>query len=184
MIRSFQGVPIVGVAAWSGTGKTTLLSRLIPLLRQEGIRCAVVKHAHHSFEIDYPGKDSHAFRRAGAEQVLVGSARRWALIVETEPDSDESLGAFLPHLQTDTLDLIIVEGFKPEMLPKIELYRPVLGKPPLNPGEGSIIAVATDAPEQVDTSLPVLDINDAAQIGQFIIATVLPAAREEMTGEP
>ena len=178
MNRSFEGVPIVGVAAWSGTGKTTLLSRLIPQLRDQGLRCAVVKHAHHSFEIDYPGKDSHAFREAGAEQVLVGSARRWALIVETDPGSEESLGAFLPHLKTATLDLIIVEGFKPELIPKIELYRPAVGKPPLHPEDGSIIAVATDAPEAVDTTLPVLDINDAAQIRRFIIDTVLPAARE------
>lgn len=167
-------VPILGFAAYSGTGKTTLLEKLLPLLRANDLRIGVIKHAHHRFDIDQPGKDSHRLRQAGASQMLVASRHRWALMVETqtragEPDLDD----LLRHLDQNELDIILVEGFKHEAFPRIELHRPALGKPLLFPDDPHIIAVASDAALSVATELPCLDINDPAQIAAFIRLRVL-----------
>ena len=159
--------PVLGIAAWSGTGKTTLLKQVLPLLRAQGLRVGMLKHAHHEFDIDHPGKDSYELRKAGAEQMLVASSRRWALMVEAPVPGDVSLWDMLAQLQRDTLDMILVEGFKHERFPKLELHRAALGKPLLFPQDDAIIAVASDAP--VDTTLPQLDINDAAAIAAFIL---------------
>lgn len=159
--------PVLGIAAWSGTGKTTLLTRLLPMLRAQGLRVGMIKHAHHDFDIDHPGKDSHALRKAGAEQMLVASNRRWALMVEAPVAGDVSLWDMLSRLDRGRLDLILVEGFRHERFPKLELHRAALGKPLLFPDDDAIIALASDAP--VETALPLLDLNDPAAIASFIV---------------
>jgi molybdopterin-guanine dinucleotide biosynthesis protein B len=161
--------PALGFAAWSGSGKTTLLTRLVPVLRSRGLRIGVVKHAHHDFEIDYPGKDSYELRKAGATQVVVGSRKRWALIVETEAGPEPRLPDLMRHLQPDSLDLVLVEGFKLEGIPKIEIHRPSLGKPLLATGDASIIAVASDAPIATPRGLPILDLNDIPGIAAYVV---------------
>ena len=168
-------LPILGLAAYSGTGKTTLLSRLIMIFRAQKLRIGVIKHAHHSFEIDYPGKDSYELRKAGASQVLIGSKKRWALIVDRENEKELGFGEYLQNLDQDILDLILVEGFKPEAIPKIELNRQVLNKPFLYPDDDSIIAIATDNRSLVLKDLPVLDLNQPDKIAEFIIDRFLPA---------
>lgn len=166
MSSIFSDPPVLGLAAWSGTGKTTLLVRLLPLLHAQGLRIGVLKHAHHDFDIDHPGKDSFALRKAGAEQMLIASNRRWALMVETPVQKEVSLIEMLGHLDRRSLDLILVEGFRHEPFPKIELHRVELGKPLLFPDDPSIMAVATDGP--ITTLLPQLNLNDPAAIGAFI----------------
>jgi molybdopterin-guanine dinucleotide biosynthesis protein MobB len=160
--------PVVGFAAYSGTGKTTLLKEVIPLLRQRGVRVGVIKHAHHSFEIDKPGKDSYELRMAGASQMLIASAQREALVVEKEVEGEADLDRLLAKLDQSSLDIILVEGFKDEAFPKIELYRETMGKPPLHPQDPDIIAVATDCELPAATRLPVLNINAADQIADFL----------------
>ena len=165
--------PILGFAAYSGTGKTTLLRQLLPMLREKGYRVGVIKHAHHDFDIDKPGKDSYELRKAGASEMLVASAKRWALMVETEDTGDPVLQDMLDRLDQQVLDLILVEGFKHEQLPKIELHRPAVGKPLIFPEDSNVLAIATDVPLQVATDLPVLDINDVATLADFIIERFL-----------
>ena len=173
MIKS--PLPIVGFCAFSGTGKTTLLKRLLPLLKLHGLRIGVVKHAHHQFDIDQPGKDSHELRQAGATQMLVASRKRLAWVKETAEDQPEpGLQEMLQCLDPETLDLILVEGFKQESFPKIELYRPSLGKPLLYKSLPGIIAIATDAPlTDPDIQLVQLNLNQPAEIADFIIKTIL-----------
>lgn len=159
---------MIGFAAYSGTGKTTLLKKLIPELKSHGLGIAVIKHAHHSFEIDHEGKDSYELRKAGADQLLIGSKERWALIVEN-PDENLSLEDYLQNINLDKTDLVLVEGFKPEKIAKIELYRPSLNKEAFYINDDSIIAVAADDALPRETSLPLLDINNPKQITEFII---------------
>lgn len=165
-------LPVVGFAAFSGTGKTTLLCRLIPLLRARGLRLGLVKHSHHNFEIDRPGKDSHQLRQAGASQVIVASRRRLAFIHQHPPAARLTLADFLRRLDGTDLDLLLVEGYKYFPIPKIELHRPSLGHPLLVGADPDIIAVASDAP--VEVPVPVLDLNDPAAIAVFIVARFLP----------
>ncbi len=166
--------PVLGFAAYSGTGKTTLLVRLIPLLYEMGIRVGVIKHAHHTFDIDHKGKDSYELRKAGASQMLIGSETRWAMIVETDTSKKNTLQDLILHLDHDKLDLVLVEGFKPEHIPKIELIRPSLGNPLFYPEDNSVIAVATDAELPAATTLPVLDLNNPEDIAEFIVNEFLP----------
>jgi molybdopterin-guanine dinucleotide biosynthesis protein B len=168
-MNQFPDIPVLGFAAYSGTGKTTLLEKILPLLSGYNIRVGVIKHAHHTFEIDHEGKDSYRLRKAGAKQILIGSARRWALVVETDIHKKSSLYDFIQHLDYKDIDLVLVEGFKPERIPKIELVRPALGHPLFYPEDSSIIAVATDAGLPVKTTLPVLNINDAGEVAGFIM---------------
>jgi len=161
-------LPVLGFAAFSGTGKTTLLKQLIPLLAAQGVRVGVIKHAHHNFDIDQPGKDSFELRKAGARQMLVASSRRWALMTENDAAGDPELDALVRRLDPDGIDMVLVEGFKHVAYPRIELHRPALGHPLLHPEDCSIIAVATDAP--IDSGgLPLLDLNDAAAVAAFIL---------------
>jgi molybdopterin-guanine dinucleotide biosynthesis protein B len=162
-------VPVLGFAAYSGTGKTTLLKQLLPLLRREGLRIGMVKHTHHDFDIDTPGKDSYELRKAGASEMLVASGRRWALMVETEREGDPMLQEVIGRLDQANLDLILVEGFKHEALPKIELHRPSRGRPLLFPDDSDIIAIAHDATLSVETELPQLDINDPPAVAGYIL---------------
>ncbi len=166
-------VPIVGFAAWSGTGKTTLLRHLLPLLRARGLRVGAVKHAHHEFDIDHGGKDSYELRKAGAERILIASRKRWALMVERELAREPVLDQVLKDLDQSALDLLLVEGFKEESFPKIELYRPVLGKPLLCHTDPDIVAVASDSPLGFDVDVPVFDLNQPASIAAFIWSNVI-----------
>ncbi len=166
-------IPIVGFAAYSGTGKTTLLINIIPLFKKRGIEVGVIKHAHHTFEIDQPGKDSYEIRKAGASQMLIGSKQRWALMVEQdEEDPQTRLEEYISHLDQDKLDLIMVEGFKPEAIPKIELHRPSLGKPLISSSDESVIAIASDEPLSENTELTILDLNNYETIVDYIINNI------------
>ena len=166
-------LPLIGLCAYSGTGKTTLLTRLIPKLKQSGLRIGVVKHAHHNFDIDHPGKDSYEFRRAGAEQVAVASHKRIAWIKEHQIDKNEpALTDALAALDISDLDLVIAEGFKSENFAKIELHRPSLGKPLMCTHDKNIIALATDAKVTVTPAPQLLDLNNAHQIAEFMISYV------------
>ncbi|MFP4244946.1 MAG: molybdopterin-guanine dinucleotide biosynthesis protein B [Ectothiorhodospira sp.] len=174
--------PVVGLAAWSGTGKTTLLAALIPELRAQGIRPALIKHAHHRFDVDHPGKDSHVLREAGAEQVLVASRHRMALMVESPEPREPRLEELLCHLDPHRTDLVLVEGFREEPLPKIELHRVALGHPLLHPDDPYIIAVATDAPGALNTGLPILDLNAPQAVARFLLDWVrrrAPASQKD-----
>src|SRR5215475_7086487 len=135
---------VLGLAGWSGSGKTTLLIRLLPLLRARGLRVATLKHAHHAFDIDVPGKDSFAHRAAGAAEVIISSARRWAQVHELGDEPEASLAQLLAKVSP--CDLILVEGFKRERHPKLEVFRHALHKAPLHPEDARIVAVASDQP--------------------------------------
>lgn len=172
MKLNYRGVPIIGFAAYSGTGKTTLLVQLLPLLRQRGLNIAVVKHAHHDFDTDHPGKDSYELRKAGARQMLVGSSRRSALITEHEQESEPGLQDLLPMLDTGKTDLILVEGFKAGSFPKIELHRAAIGRPLRCHSDPDIIAVASDTLLTTVKHIPVLDLNRAEEIADFILACI------------
>jgi len=165
--------PVLGFAAFSGTGKTTLLRQLIPLLAQRDVRVALIKHAHHDFDIDKPGKDSYELRRAGAAQVLIASDRRRALLTEHVPPRILPLDELVAQLDLAAVDLVLVEGFRQSAFPKIELQRPSLNRPPLWPDDPDIIAVAADAPLAAG-DLPVLDLNDPAAVSAFIIDWMQP----------
>lgn len=165
--------PLLGFCAYgSGIGKTTLLTSLIPVLASHGLRISVIKHAHHSFDIDHPGKDSFRLREAGAVQTLLGSRKRWALMTELSrignaAEAEPTLAQLLPHIDCSLVDLIVVEGFKSEPIPKIEVYRPAMNKPLLADTDSNIIAVASDG--DVETHVPVLDLNNSAQIADFVL---------------
>ncbi len=162
--------PVLGFVAYSGTGKTTLLEQLIPELKARGLRIALIKHGHHDFDIDTPGKDSYRLRKAGASQVMVASNRRWALINENDSQHDEpQLDELLLHLDASNFDLLLVEGFKHEHYPKIELWRQELGKPLLHPEDKNIIAFASDEVPESKPALPLLDINDIPAIAEFVV---------------
>jgi molybdopterin-guanine dinucleotide biosynthesis protein B len=161
---------VLGIAAWSGAGKTTLLTRLIPLLRATGLRVSVVKHAHHNFDLDIPGKDSYRLRKAGAVQTLVASDARRVLITELADSAEPTISELLDQFDHTRSDLILVEGFRDQPFPKIEVYRAALGKPPLHPKDPHIIAVVSDAP--IATALPVMDLNCPAVVAEFILARV------------
>src|SRR5450830_55936 len=165
-------VPILGISAYgSGTGKTTLLTKLIPELTAQGVRISVIKHAHHSFDIDHPGKDSYRLRQAGAIQTLVASSARWALITELQHVQDHSecepqLSELVQKIDTALVDIILVEGFKDALICKIEVHRPSLNMPILANHDANIIAIASD--ETIETSLPLLDLNNISEIAVFI----------------
>lgn len=168
-----NSIPVLGFAAFSGTGKTTLLTRVIPLLRQQGIRIGMIKHAHHEFDIDYPGKDSYELRKAGAQQMLIASASRRALITEQENMQEPELADLIAQLDQQQLDIILVEGFRHVPFPKIELHRPSLNRPLLCLEDKHIIAIASDEPLHQSCALPILDINNPAQVVQFIQSEIL-----------
>lgn len=170
-------IPVVGFAAWSGSGKTTLLRQLIPWFSARGLRVGLIKSSHHDIEIDVPGKDSYELRRAGATQILLTSPRRTALILEEQRESPPQLSALLARLDTDRLDLVLVEGLREVAFPKIELHRPALGKPLLYPGDPHIIAIAADKPLAQPAPIPALDLNDPAAVGAFVLKHLNIATR-------
>ncbi len=162
-------IPVLGIVAWSGTGKTSLLERLIPELKNNGIRVAAIKHSHHDFEIDKQGKDSDRLRKAGAGQIILASKYRTAFIIEEDGESEPDLFEQLKRLDTDRLDLVLVEGFRQEAIPKIEVFRPALNKPLLYLEDEAIVAVASDEPPEQAISVPVLTLNDEKAVCEFIV---------------
>ena len=156
---------VFGFAGWSGSGKTTLIEKLIPQFTGQGLTVSLIKHAHHSFDVDQPGKDSYRHRHAGCSEVLVTSSKRWALMHELrgapEPDFAQLVKRVSP------CDLLLVEGFKREILPKLEVYRESVGEALLHPQDPSIVAIASDA--KIQTALPQFDLNDVAGIAGFIL---------------
>lgn len=161
-------IPLLAIAAWSGTGKTTLLKKLIPALCAHGIRPGLIKHTHHDMDVDKPGKDSYELRKAGAAQTLVASSQRWALMTETPDDSELDLAYLVSRMDTSTLDVVLVEGFKHEAVAKLLLWRQNCGHSlqELILDE-HVIAVVSD--ESLEINVPVLDLNNIEQIVDFIL---------------
>ncbi|WP_025504676.1 bifunctional molybdopterin-guanine dinucleotide biosynthesis adaptor protein MobB/molybdopterin molybdotransferase MoeA [Vibrio parahaemolyticus] len=166
-------IPILGFAAYSGTGKTTLLEALLPKLTEAGLRIGMLKHAHHNFDVDKPGKDSYRLRKAGASQMLIASRNRFALMTET-PEAEAEYEYLLTRFDEDKLDVVLVEGCKNIAFPKIELHREEVGKPWLYPHDENIIAIASDTAE-LDSELPQMNINDLDAIAQFVLQYVQDA---------
>ena len=162
-------IPLLAIAAWSGTGKTTLLKKLLPELCAKGIRPGLIKHTHHNMDVDKPGKDSYELRKAGAAQTLVASRQRWALMTETPEEEELDLAFLVSRMDASKLDLVLVEGFKHEAVAKIMLFRQDAGHP-VNELiiDEHTIAVASDITLNVD--VPVLDLNNLPEIVAFIVA--------------
>jgi molybdopterin-guanine dinucleotide biosynthesis adapter protein len=156
---------VFGFAGYSGSGKTTLIEQLIPRFTQRGLVVSLIKHAHHAFDIDRPGKDSYRHREAGATEVLVTSDQRWVLMHELRGEPEPGLHRQLERLSP--CDLVLVEGYKRADIPKLEVHRVALGRPLLHPSDPNIVAVAADAP--VDTALPLLDLVDYDGIARHVL---------------
>jgi molybdopterin-guanine dinucleotide biosynthesis protein B len=156
---------IFGIAGYSGSGKTTLIEKLIPLFAARGLTVSLIKHAHHTFDVDQPGKDSYRHRHAGCQEVLVTSSRRWALMHELRGAPEPALADLVKHVAA--CDLLLIEGFKHEPISKLEVYRSVVGESLLHPQDAYVVAVASDQP--VDTRLPQFRLDDAAAIAAFIV---------------
>jgi len=161
---------VIGLAGWSGAGKTTLLTRVIPLLRGQGLSVSVIKHAHHSFDVDVPGKDSWRHRQAGAEEVLVSSAQRWALMHELRGAREPHLTELLKKLSR--VDLVIVEGYKSEPHRKVEVHRAANGKPLLFPDDPGIAGLVSDV--AVETDLPTVHLDDIASVAAMMRRLAIP----------
>jgi molybdopterin-guanine dinucleotide biosynthesis protein B len=164
------GMKVIGFAGWSGAGKTTLLTRLIPHLIAKGFRVSTLKHAHHEFDVDVPGKDSWRHREAGAAEVLVSSGKRWALMHELRGADEPKLPELLARMSL--VDLVIVEGFKREPHSKIEVYRAANGKPPLFPEDSHIVGLATDT--AFETRLPTAQLDDIPAIASMALNHAVP----------
>jgi molybdopterin-guanine dinucleotide biosynthesis adapter protein len=162
---------LLGMAGWSGSGKTTLIIKLIPLLAKRGVRVATLKHAHHAFDVDVPGKDSYEHRKAGACEVIVSSARRWVQMHEVGDAAEATLPELLSRLSP--CDLVLVEGFKSERHPKMEVFRSEVGKSPLHPQDPRIVAIASDQ-SFPGAGVPVVDINDVAAVADLVYASAQP----------
>ena len=160
---------VLGIAGYSGSGKTTLMERMIPLLVGEGVRVSVIKHAHHAVDLDTPGKDSWRHRQAGAYEVIVASGRRWALLHELREAPEAPLSELMSRLTP--CDLVLVEGFKREPIPKLEVHRTANGTAPLYPDDPNVIAVCTDA--VLPNAPPTFRLDDYAGVAAFIMSTLL-----------
>ena len=156
---------LIGLAGWSGSGKTTLLAKLLPVLIARGRSVSTLKHAHHEFDIDKPGKDSHTHRLAGAREVLISSARRWALMHELRGEPEPPLRELLTHLSP--VDLVIVEGYKTHDHPKLEVHRGAVGKPLLYPNDPNIVAIASDT-RPANVPVPFADLDDVEAIANLL----------------
>ena len=158
---------IIGLAGWSGSGKTTLVTRLIPRLTSRGLKVSTLKHAHHGFDLDQPGKDSYLHRAAGATEVVISSARRWAIMHELRGEKEWDLRALVGRMSP--VDLILVEGYKRDSFPKLEVYRAANGKPLIHPTDPHIVAIAADS-TLPEAKVPVVDIDDVETIADLLIA--------------
>jgi molybdopterin-guanine dinucleotide biosynthesis protein B len=164
----------IGIVGWSGSGKTTLITQLIPLLASRGLRIATLKHAHHAFDVDQPGKDSYEHRKAGASEVIVSSARRWVQMHEVGDGAEATLAELLQRLSP--CDLVLIEGYKTERHPKLEVFRESVGKSALHPTDSRIVAVASDKPLS-GLAIPQVDLNDIAAVADVVWARAEPLAR-------
>src|SRR5260370_15530411 len=164
---------IIGLAGWSGSGKTTLLAKVIPRIVARGFKVSTIKHAHHSFDMDQPGKDSHTHRMAGATEVLVGSGRRWAIVHELRGEAEPTLAALLE--KASPVDLVLVEGFKTGSHPKLEVDRAAVGKPLLSPGDPAIVAIASDEPLP-SAPVPSVDLDDVDRTIDILLRHAAPVA--------
>lgn len=162
---------IFGLTGWSGSGKTTLIVKLIPALVRRGLTVSTMKHAHKGFDIDHPGKDSHNHRLSGATEVLVSSPLRWALMHELRDEAEPTLDELLPRMAP--VDLLLIEGFKRQPHPKLEVWRASVGKPLIAPDDPTIVAVASDGPVP-DSPVPVLDLADGDAVAEFVVARAVP----------
>ncbi len=162
---------VLGIVGWSGSGKTSLMVRVIPELVKRGARVATLKHAHHTFDVDVPGKDSYEHRKAGASEVIVASARRWVQMHELGTSAEATLAELLGRVSP--CDLVLVEGFKTERHPKLEVFRLAVGKSLLQPDDRRIVAIASDQPIPT-AGVPVVDLNDTAKIADAIEACAEP----------
>ena len=165
---------IIGLAGWSGSGKTTLVTKLVPCLIGRGLRVSTLKHAHHGFDLDQPGKDSFMHRAAGATEVIVSSAKRFAILHELRDEAEWDLPALVAKMSP--VDLVLVEGYKRDPFPKLEIHRAANGKPLLQPQDPHIVAVAADVPLP-DAAVPVIDLNDVEAIADFLTARAIPVAQ-------
>ena len=161
---------VIGITGYSGSGKTQLIERLVPALKSRGLRVSVVKHAHHSFDIDHPGKDTYRHREAGAFEVVIASRKRLALMREFETETELTVHHLLAELY-DGVDWVLVEGFKDSDILKLEVWRPDSGKPARFADDDFVVAIATDAPDRLPepTGLPVLDLNQADSVAQWLV---------------
>jgi molybdopterin-guanine dinucleotide biosynthesis protein B len=164
---------IIGLAGWSGSGKTTLLTKVIPCLVGRGLKVSTIKHAHHNFDLDKPGKDSHAHRMAGASEVVVGSSSRWAIVHELRGEAEPALSVLLQKISP--VDLVLIEGYKREAHPKLEVHRAALGKPLLHPDDPAIVAIASDAPLP-SARIPRVDINDIEAVADILLRHATPVS--------
>ena len=162
---------VIGLAGWSGSGKTTLLTKVIPRIVARGLTASTLKHAHHAFDVDQPGKDSHSHRMAGATEVLVASSRRWALVHELRAEPEPVLATLLGKLAP--VDLVLIEGYKRQRHPKLEVYRAAIGKPLLHPEDPAIVAIASDAPLPA-AGVPVVDLDDVDGIVDILLRHAAP----------
>jgi molybdopterin-guanine dinucleotide biosynthesis adapter protein len=162
---------VIGLAGWSGSGKTTLITKVIPVLVARGLKVSTIKHAHHAFDIDRPGKDSWQHREAGAAEVVVASSRRWAIVHELRNEPEPPLEVLLAKLSP--ADLVIIEGFKRHAHPKLEIYRASVGKPLIYPQDDCVVAIASDAP-LAHAQLPVLMLDDIEGIANVLQAEAVP----------
>ncbi|HEX3162869.1 MAG TPA: molybdopterin-guanine dinucleotide biosynthesis protein B [Pseudolabrys sp.] len=162
---------IIGLAGWSGSGKTTLITKLIPCLIARGVKVSTLKHAHHGFDLDRPGKDSFFHRAAGATEVIISSARRWAILHELREESEWDLGALVAKMSP--VDLIVVEGFKRDAFPKLEIHRAANGKPLIHPEDPHIVAVASDVPLP-QVTLPVVNLDNIEAIAELLLKRAAP----------
>lgn len=162
---------VLGIVGWSGSGKTTLITALIPVLTLRGVRIATLKHAHHKFDVDQPGKDSYEHRKAGACEVIVSSARRWVQMHEIGAGAEATLPQLLAKVSP--CDLILVEGFKTERHPKLEVFREAAGNAPLHPGDRYIVAIASDRPFP-DAGIPVVDLNNIPAVADLVMERAAP----------
>lgn len=162
---------VLGIVGWSGSGKTTLITRLIPLLVRRGLRIATLKHAHHTFDVDTPGKDSYEHRKAGASEVIVSSSQRWVQMHELDGAAEVTLLQLLRRLSP--CDLVLVEGYKSEKHTKLEIFRTAVGKVPLYAGDKYIVAVASDL-MIAGAGVPVVDLNDIEAVGNTVLSSAEP----------
>jgi len=165
---------IIGLAGWSGSGKTTLVSKLLPCLMARGVSVSTLKHAHHGFDLDQPGKDTFVHRAAGASEVVVASAKRWAILHELRGEPEWSLDALISKMSP--VDLVVVEGFKRDALPKLEIYRAENSKPLIHPEDPRIVAVASDT-ALPQARVPVIALDDIDGISELVLTRAVPAER-------
>jgi molybdopterin-guanine dinucleotide biosynthesis protein B len=162
---------IIGLAGWSGSGKTTLITKLIPRLIARGVKASTLKHAHHGFDLDQPGKDSFVHRAAGATEVIISSAKRWAILHELREEPEWDLGALVAKMSP--VDLVLVEGFKRDAFPKLEIYRAANSKPLIHPDDPHIVSVASDVPLP-QVKIPVIGLDDIEAIADLLLKFAMP----------